>query len=97
MLAGIRQLRDEAVAASADVFATDAVMAAALGFEPLQIGFLHYANELGYGTADLGRIKVLETPLADAMQRVKPHEKLSLQLQWQEAGAMRYFELVRSG
>ena len=76
--------------ASADVFAADAVMAKAMGFEPLQLGLMHYANEMGYGTADLDKIDVLGTPVESVITTFKPHETVHLQLQWHEPHAMRY-------
>jgi uncharacterized protein (DUF362 family) len=76
--------------ASADVFAADAVMASAMGFEPLKLGLLHYANELGYGTADLERIEVLGTPIEEVRQSFEPHDQVALQLQWQDARASQY-------
>ncbi|MBI1928252.1 DUF362 domain-containing protein [Candidatus Poribacteria bacterium] len=79
--------------ASADVFAADAVMTKAMGFEPLRIGLLHYANEMGYGTADLDRIDVLGTPVKAVIKRFKPHEKTPLQFQWHEANAMGYLRV----
>lgn len=69
-------------AASADVFAADAVMAHAMGFDPLSLGLLYYGNQLGLGVADLSRIDVLETRIADVRRRFKPHAKSDLQLQW---------------
>jgi uncharacterized protein (DUF362 family) len=74
-------------AASVDVFAADAVMARAMGFEPLELGLLHYGNELGLGVADLNHIEVLETRLADVRKAFKPHEKTLLQMQWQMPNA----------
>ena len=79
--------------ASADVFAADAVMTKAMGFEPLRIGLLHYANEMGYGTADLDRIDVLGTPVEEVIKRFKQHEKTPLQFQWHEANAMGYLRV----
>jgi uncharacterized protein (DUF362 family) len=76
--------------ASADVFAADAVTAKAMGFEPLELGLLHYANEMGYGTADLESIEVLGTPIEDIVRSFKPHEKTELQFQWHEAHAAHY-------
>ena len=76
--------------ASGDVFAADAVTAAAMGFEPLELGLLHYADVLGYGTADLERIEVLGTPIEAVRHGFVPHEKTPLQLQWREAHADRY-------
>jgi len=75
-------------AASADVYAADAVVAQAMGFEPLTLGLLHYANELGLGVADLARITVLETPIAQVRRSFKPHATTHLQLQWQTPAAL---------
>ena len=69
-------------AASADTFAADAVMAKAMGFEPLDLGWLTYAHRLGYGVGDLDEIEVLGTDIAAVATRFKPHETTGLQLQW---------------
>lgn len=76
--------------ASADVFAADTVMAKAMGFDPLHLGLMHYANEMGYGTASLDKIDVLGTPVESVITPFKPHETVHLQLQWHEPDAMRY-------
>lgn len=76
--------------ASADVFAADAVMAKAMGFEPLELGLLHYADTLGYGTADLERIEVLGPQIEAVRQAFDPHEQVALQLQWQDERAGEY-------
>lgn len=75
-------------AASSDVYAADAVVAKAMGFEPLELGLLHYANELGLGVADLSRIEVLETSIADVRKTFKPHKTTDLQMQWQVPNAL---------
>lgn len=75
-------------AAGVDVYATDAVMAKAMGFEPLELGLLHYATELGIGTANLDHIDVLETEIAEIRRFFKPHETTELQMQWQNESAM---------
>ncbi len=72
-----------AAAAGVDVFAVDAVMAKAMGFDPLSLGLLHYGNELGLGVADLDRIDILETEIEAVQQQFKPHDKTHLQQQWQ--------------
>jgi uncharacterized protein (DUF362 family) len=73
--------------AGVDVFAVDAVMTKAMGFEPLEIGLFYYGNELGMGVADLEKIKVLETPIEAVCKPFKPHETTALQLQWQREDA----------
>lgn len=74
-------------AASVDVFAADAVVAKAMGFEPLELGLLNYGHRLGLGVADLNEIDVLETPLAAVSIPFKPHEATALQMQWHEPQA----------
>lgn len=74
-------------AASVDVFAADAVVAKAMGFEPLELGLLHYGHQLGMGVADLNEIEVLETQIEAIRQSFKPHAKTPLQMQWQEPRA----------
>jgi uncharacterized protein (DUF362 family) len=71
-----------ASAAGVDVYATDAVMAKAMGFEPLELGLLHYANELGLGVADLEQIEVRGVAIEAVQTPFKPHETTDLQLQW---------------
>ena len=69
-------------AASADVFAADAVMAKAMGFEPLELGFLQYGDELGLGIADLAQIEVIGATIAGVQRQFQPHESTARQLQW---------------
>ena len=76
--------------ASADVFAADAVVAKAMGFEPLELGLLYYAQQLGIGTADLARIEVCDTPVKEIARPFKPPETAHLQMQWHDPRAMEY-------
>ena len=55
--------------AGADFVAVDTVAATVLGFDPLDIGYLCYSVEDGYGTGDLSRIEVRGTAIADAAFR----------------------------
>jgi uncharacterized protein (DUF362 family) len=71
--------------ASADVFAADAVMTQAMGFDARDLGLLHYAGALGLGVVDLERIDVIGPPLDGVLRSFKPHEKVELQRQWQDA------------
>jgi uncharacterized protein (DUF362 family) len=77
-------------AASVDVFAADAVMTRAMGFDPMQMGLLHYGHELGLGVADLAAIEVLETPLDAVIVPFKPHDTTDLQLQWHTVDAAQW-------
>ena len=69
---------------SGDVFAADAVTTKAMGFEPLEIGLFHYADEMGYGTADLSNIDIVGPAVETVATSFKPHETTELQFQWQE-------------
>ncbi|MDA0710118.1 MAG: DUF362 domain-containing protein [bacterium] len=75
-------------AASADVFAADAVMAKVMGYEPLDLGLLYYGNHLGIGIADLQNINVLGTPIDDVQTSVKHHDWIEDQRQWRKPDAM---------
>ncbi len=76
--------------ASGDVFAADAVTSKAMGFEPLEIGLFNYANELGYGTADLNEIEIIGPDIESVTIPFKPHETTDLQFQWQESDSSEY-------
>lgn len=76
--------------ASGDVFAADAVTSKAMGFEPMEIGLFNYANELGYGTADLNNIDIIGPDVESVAIPFKPHETADLQFQWQEDEASEY-------
>ncbi len=81
-------------AASVDVIAADAVMTKAMGFEPLELGLLFYAHDLGYGIADLTQIEVLETEIEAVRRQFKPHDKVDLQMQWRQEDAAPYLPVV---
>ena len=76
--------------ASTDVFAADAAASKSMGFEPLEIGLFHYANEMGYGTADLNTIDIVGPAIDTVATTFKPHETAELQFQWQEARHAEY-------
>lgn len=76
--------------ASGDVFAADAVTSKAMGFEPMEIGLFRYADELGYGTANLEQVEVVGHAVEDVAIAFKPHETAELQFQWQDAESSEY-------
>jgi uncharacterized protein (DUF362 family) len=73
--------------ASADVFSSDAVMCKAMGFEPMEMGLLNYAQTLGVGVADLDDIDVIGSSLEEITRSFLPHETTSQQLLWREQRA----------
>jgi uncharacterized protein (DUF362 family) len=60
----------------------DAVMAGIMGFDPLDIGYLHHLNEWGVGVADLDGIEVVGEPIDGVRRRFKPHPTHRDQLKW---------------
>jgi len=73
--------------ASADVFSSDAVICKAMGFEPLEMGLLNYAQSVGLGVADLDNIDVIGVSLEEVTRSFKPHESTPQQLLWREQRA----------
>ncbi|WP_165221072.1 DUF362 domain-containing protein [Aquisphaera insulae] len=57
--------------AGSDPVAVDAVAAAALGFDPMEIGHLRMAHAMGLGTADLTRIVIEGDPLRSPPRRLR--------------------------
>jgi uncharacterized protein (DUF362 family) len=70
------------VIAGTDAVAVDAVAAAVMGFDPLQVGYLHHAHAAGLGVADLNAITILGDPIARVRHRLVPHSNYPLQRQW---------------
>jgi uncharacterized protein (DUF362 family) len=68
--------------ASADFLAADAVAAKIMGFEPLEVGYIYYANELGMGVGDLSNIEVLGANIEDVQRKFKPHANYPTQKLW---------------
>lgn len=69
-------------AASDDTIGVDAVMAKAMGFEPLEVGTIFYGDALGMGVGDLDRIDVTGTDLQEHVRSFTPHETIDLQRKW---------------
>jgi uncharacterized protein (DUF362 family) len=61
------------VVAGTDALAVDAVAAAVMGFEPMEVASLRAAHRLGLATADLAEIEIIGDPLARARCRVRRH------------------------
>ncbi len=70
------------VVAGTDPVATDAVMAAVMGFDPLAIGHIAYAEAAGIGTADLSAIEILGDPIATVRKRFVPHSNHAIARHW---------------
>ena len=59
--------------AGTDPVAVDAVAAAAMGFDPMAIGYLRDADAAGLGVARLEGIEIVGDPLASVRRRCVPH------------------------
>lgn len=71
-----------ASAASVHPVSLDAVMAKVMGFEPLDIGYIHHLDEWGVGVAKLSEVTVRGQPIADVTRKFKPHSTYRDQLKW---------------
>jgi uncharacterized protein (DUF362 family) len=60
----------------------DAVMANIMGFEPNNIGYLHYLNEWSSGVADLDRVLILGETIENVRKEFTPHPTYTDQLKW---------------
>lgn len=68
--------------AGIDPVATDAVASSVMGFNPLDIGYLYYADKAELGTARLSNIDVEGTGITNVRKPSKPHENYALELTW---------------
>ncbi len=68
--------------AGLDAVAVDATAAKIMGFNPLEIGYLHYLNKWKVGVADPNNIEVLGVPITEAARRFRPHPTYREQLNW---------------
>jgi uncharacterized protein (DUF362 family) len=75
--------------AGTDAVAVDAVAAAVMGFDPLKIGYLAYAEAAGLGTASLGAIEVVGDPIAAVRRRFVPHSNHALARHWDRLAVLR--------
>ncbi len=68
--------------AGTDPVATDAVAASVMGFNPLDIGYLHYIDKEGLGTAQLSKIEVVGSKISDVRKQCRPHRDYVIQSDW---------------
>ncbi len=76
--------------AGTDALAVDAFTAHLMGFDPNEIGYLHYCQRLGLGVADLATITTLGNVQPETVRRhFKPHPGYRRQLKWRFEAANR--------
>jgi uncharacterized protein (DUF362 family) len=75
--------------AGADFVAVDTIAATLLGFNPLDVGYLVYADEDGYGTMDLSRITIAgNSSLGEARFPLKPPPRFERLVHWRDSGSI---------
>ena len=78
-----------AAVASTDFVAADAVMAEIMGFNPLEIGYIHLADKVGLGKGDLREITILGERLKKVKVSFKPHSNYwETQVGWRKYAEM---------
>lgn len=70
--------------AGIDFVAVDAVCAKCMGFDPMDISYLYYGNQLGIGTADLNEIDIIGEPIEHIESNFIPHANYATQRRWKE-------------
>ncbi len=83
--------------ASTDALAADVTTTALMGFDPDQIGYLHYCKLMGLGAGDPDQIEIVgnATP-AGCSRQFRPHDTTRRQRRWQLPHAERYLHAERS-
>jgi uncharacterized protein (DUF362 family) len=77
--------------ASTDFLAADTVATILMGFDPDEIGYLHYCKLGGLGAGDLSDIEIVgNATVEECRQPFRPHPTYQEQLQWRTPDVMRY-------
>lgn len=87
--------------AGTDPVAVDAVAAAVMGFDPMEVGHVALAHEAGLGVADLSRIEIvgdsIEAVRARTRRRPVPHSNHVVHRHWRRALEERLARLAAHG
>jgi uncharacterized protein (DUF362 family) len=62
-------IRHNVVIASSDPVAADTVGSAVMGFNPMDIEYLHYASQKGFGTSNLNEIEIVGNPIESVKRK----------------------------
>jgi uncharacterized protein (DUF362 family) len=77
--------------AGTDALAVDTLATYLMGFDPAEVGYLHYCSHLGLGVGDLAQINVAgNVASADVRRTFRPHPGSHHQCQWQVEGVDRW-------
>lgn len=79
--------------ASTDALAADTLATHLMGFDPADVGYLHYCYQLGLGEGDPAQIEVAgNVAPADVRRTFGPHPGYRYQRRWRVAGVEKYLE-----
>jgi len=83
--------------ASTDALSADVVAATMMGFNPDEVGYLHYCKRMGLGAGDLDLIQIVgNTTMADCARQFRPHDTVHRQRRWRLALAEQYLHAQES-
>jgi uncharacterized protein (DUF362 family) len=83
--------------ASTDALAADVTAVTLMGFDPDEVGYLHYCKMMGLGAGDLDEIRIVgNATMDDCARRFRPHDTVHRQRRWQLSGAESYLQPQRS-
>jgi uncharacterized protein (DUF362 family) len=68
--------------ASTDFLAADTVATILMGFDPDEIGYLHYCKLGSLGAGDLNDIEIVGNAVEECAKRFRPHPTYEQQLEW---------------
>jgi hypothetical protein len=64
-----------------------------MGFDPDEVGYLHYCKMMGLGDGDLDQIQIVgNATVDDCARRFRPHDTVHRQRRWQLSGAEKYLQ-----
>lgn len=64
-------IRHNVVVATSDPVAADAIGSTVMGFNPMDLDYLYYAAQKGFGTFDLSEIEIVGNPIEKVKQKFK--------------------------
>ena len=68
--------------ASSDYVAADAIMSEVVGFDPMNIGYIYYANKEGLGCGDVSKIEIIGSKIEEVKIKLKPHQNTNDMMKW---------------
>ena len=77
--------------ASTDALAADIVTATMMGFDPDEVGYLHYCRRMRLGVGNLDQIQIVgNTTMDECARQFRPHDTVHRQQRWRLAQAEQY-------